>query len=66
MRLKDLREVIDIFLKYEPYGYLGGAGHDVVYFSLVKPQSITREDRDRLAALGLHWSNETDGWVLYT
>lgn len=65
MKLRDLKEGIDIFLKYVSGSEsLGGADHDVIYFfsgTKDRLSKISEVDRNRLIELGFILDDEA-GW----
>lgn len=50
---KELVEAFTIFAKYSDDSYVLGAEHDVIYV-YVHPKKVSKEDIDRLEALGFH------------
>ena len=67
MTLKNLRDGLNIFLRYakHPSIYLGGAEHDVVYIANYDGlEEISEEDIRKLDELGFHKGD--DGWEMFT
>lgn len=64
--MKRLIEILQILLKYDPDGDLGGADHDVVYLSRADPSAVSKEDRQRLGELYCHWDDHHESWTLFT
>jgi hypothetical protein len=66
--MKDLKEAIEILLKYIPEGEYAGteAEHDMIYLSGPAPEDISPEDVDRLDALNAYYDESFDSWVMYT
>lgn len=62
--MKELVEALQIMMKYDPNGSVGGADHDVIYLSYVNADKISPEDTKRLEELGCHLE-DTDLWAMF-
>lgn len=60
--MKELVEALQILMKYDPDGSVGGANHDIIYLSYVDPEKVSAEDAKRLEELGCHIQ---DGWCKF-
>jgi len=62
--MKKLVEALQILMKYDPDGMVGGADHDIIYLSYVDVEKVSAEDAKRLDKLGCY--TEDDRWCLFT
>lgn len=61
--MKQLIEALQILMKYQPDGSVGGADHDIIYLSYVNADEISQDDTQRLEELGCHLSD--GGWSMF-
>ena len=61
--MKSLVAALQILMKYDPDGMVGGADHDIIYLSYVDPDKVSAEDTDTLDKLGCHVQD--DGWCMF-
>lgn len=68
VKMEDLIEALQIFLKYGNPEYPLHCGHDILYIDHVKPKNVSREDKSRLEELGFftEGSSEIDGNGFYS
>lgn len=66
--MKDLRDGLDILLKYKQPGVDGNcdAQHDELFASGPPPDSIKPSDLKMLNKLGWRWDAEVESWALFT
>jgi hypothetical protein len=63
--MKDLVEVFEIFLKYDPNLPLGGAEHDIIFGPMGYDIELSPEDQVRLSELGWFISSEFECWATF-
>jgi hypothetical protein len=65
MKIVNMRKVLDIFAKHygEDANFVSGSDHDVFWFEGGK---LPKDDHEALEKLGVHWSDETDTYMMYT
>jgi len=62
MTMKDLIEALTIFAKYKNEMCPTHCEHDVLYVVGITEDEVSEDDKQRLDALGFHYSDEYDCW----
>jgi len=66
MRLKDLRDAINIITNYiDETADIGGTEHDIIWLGHVAPDKMNNDDVMELAKMGFIFSSE-EGWYGFT
>ena len=63
--MNDLIEALTIFAKYANVRNPTHCEHDVLTIMHVNTDDPTPEERERLDALGFHWSEEYECWASF-
>jgi hypothetical protein len=61
--MKKLIEALQILMKYDPDGSVGGADHDIIYLAYVDTEVMSDADNKRMEELGCHLDDNK--WCMF-